>query len=52
MHFHDIDIGIAICHFELGCMERKINGVWVDRAHNIEDIPEKTTYVMSWEETK
>ncbi len=49
---HEIDLGIAMCHFELGCAEKNINGIWKAYAHNLDDIPEKTTYIMSWVEAK
>ncbi len=50
-HFHEIDLGIAMCHFELGCAEKNINGAWKTYALNLDDIPAKTSYIMSWEET-
>ncbi|UCC13050.1 MAG: hypothetical protein JSW02_05865 [candidate division WOR-3 bacterium] len=49
---HEIDLGIAMCHFELGCAEKNINGIWKAYTHNLDDVPAKTTYIMSWEETK
>jgi len=51
-HFHDIDLGIAMCHFELGCTEQNIHGIWEVSDHRIADIPEKTAYIVSWAETK
>jgi len=50
-HLHDIDLGIAMCHFELGCLEQKLHGVWEKREFELDDIPAKTAYIMSWVET-
>lgn len=49
-HLHDIDLGIAMCHFELGCAEQKVNGVWEVREHEVDSVPAKTAYLMSWVE--
>lgn len=49
-HLHDIDLGIAMCHFELGCAEQQLTGGWEVRGHGLASIPAKTAYIMSWVE--
>jgi nitroreductase len=50
-HLHDIDLGIAMCHFELGCAEQEIYGAWEVLEHGVADIPAKATYITTWVET-
>jgi len=45
---HDIDIGIAMCHFELGAAQRRLPGGWSKIEHKIADMPKGTSYVISW----
>jgi hypothetical protein len=44
--FDDIDLGIALCHFEQTCIEKGVAG----RYETITGVPEgnKATYVISW----
>lgn len=43
-----IDIGIAMCHFELTSVERDLTGRWVIQRPDIEEIPDNTEYIASW----
>jgi nitroreductase len=43
-----IDIGIAMCHFELTAREQGLNGNWEIMKQDIEDLPERTQYIISW----
>ena len=46
---HDIDMGIALSHFELTSSFNNLSGNWVNRANNkIYSIPE-FQYIMTWE---
>ncbi|TCT15313.1 putative nitroreductase [Natranaerovirga pectinivora] len=46
-----IDIGIAMCHFELSCNELGLRGEWEKKEINI-DMPNKYyEYIMSWKKT-
>jgi nitroreductase len=45
---HDIDIGIAMCHFELGAMKNKLEGRWRHETPSLRNIPAKTHYMISW----
>jgi nitroreductase len=45
---HDIDIGIAMCHFELGAAKNGLLGDWRQIEHKITDAPKGTSYVVSW----
>lgn len=44
-----IDIGIAMCHFELSAQELGIEGAWVLKEAKIDAVPENTEYIISWE---
>ncbi|MBU0994781.1 MAG: nitroreductase [Proteobacteria bacterium] len=43
-----IDMGIAMCHFELACRELNLGGEWISRAPDIQITAPQTTYVTSW----
>jgi nitroreductase len=43
-----IDIGIAMCHFELTAQEANLKGKWVEDDPLIEDLPEIAEYIVSW----
>lgn len=43
-----IDMGIAICHFDLTCKEIGIQGKFKKIEHGIKSIPENTEYIISW----
>lgn len=45
---HDMDIGIAMCHFELGAAKKGLKGTWIHEDPNIADLPAKITYMISW----
>ena len=45
---HNVDMGIAMCHFELSAKENGINGKWIKKKPDIGVIPEKTEYIISW----
>ncbi len=42
-----VDMGIAMCHFELTARALGLNGQWVIRDPRIE-IPENTEYTVTW----
>lgn len=44
-----IDIGIAMCHFELVCEELNIKGNWRSEDPKLNVTNENTEYIMSWE---
>jgi nitroreductase len=44
-----IDIGIAMCHFELAAQELHLKGGWVVKDPGIKPLPAATSYVVSWE---
>ncbi|ALC91826.1 nitroreductase [Bacillus sp. FJAT-18017] len=47
-----LDIGIAMCQFELACKELKINGKWVKEQPGF-DVPNgQTEYIVSWKTSK
>ena len=47
-----VDLGIAMCHFELAAQELGLKGQWVvehSRLHNVNlKLPEDTNYIVSW----
>jgi hypothetical protein len=43
-----LDIGIAMCQFELACQELKINGNWVIEDPHLHPLNEQTEYLVSW----
>jgi nitroreductase len=47
-HLHDVDLGIALCHFELGAREMALKGSWqlLDTA-GLPPFP-GARYIMSW----
>jgi len=44
-----IDMGIAMCHFELACKELKLSGKWKVNDPKIDLLNEQTEYIVSWE---
>ena len=44
-----VDMGIAMCHFEMTCKESGFSGKWSFDEPNIEKLPESTEYVASWQ---
>jgi len=47
-----IDIGIAMCHFEMTAHEMGINGNWCKMDHGQDSLPSGTQYFASWETQK
>ena len=45
-----IDMGIAMCHFELTAQELNLRGRWEIKERGIEPVPPKMEYVVSWAE--
>lgn len=45
-----LDIGIAMCHFELTALEHGLPGAWVVRAPRIETPDPLIEYAVSWEQ--
>ena len=43
-----LDIGIAMCHWELGANEMGLQGNWVVAAPSIENNSSMTEYIVSW----
>lgn len=44
-----VDMGIAMCHFELTCKELGFSGKWSFDEPDIGNLPELTEYVASWQ---
>ncbi|MCD8501478.1 MAG: hypothetical protein LRY71_07115 [Bacillaceae bacterium] len=47
-----IDIGIAMCHFELACNEQQLKGQWVISEPDFKPKDEHTEYMITWEKTE
>jgi nitroreductase len=45
-----LDVGIAMCHFELTARELGLGGKWMASDPGLEPIDEKTLYVATWQE--
>jgi len=45
---HDIDIGVAMCHFELGAAKNGLPGEWQHTEPRVPNIPDDTHYMISW----
>lgn len=43
-----IDIGIAICHFEMTMNELGVNGSWIMDSELSIELPQNTNYVITW----
>ncbi len=43
-----IDMGIAMCHFELAASEEGLGGKWSIEDVAVGDLPDRTEYVASW----
>ena len=43
-----IDMGIAMCHFELMARDQGLDGHWENNAHDIERSDELIEYIVSW----
>lgn len=44
-----VDLGIAMCHFELSSKELGLEGAWISHKPSIKGIPGGTEYIISWE---
>ena len=44
-----VDMGIAMCHFELTCNDLGLSGKWTFDEPDIGKLPELTSYVASWQ---
>lgn len=45
---HRIDIGIAMCHFDLTCKEFGLEGRFIKDNPEIENVPKNTDYIITW----
>lgn len=45
-----IDMGIAMCHFELAARELSLSGNWAETDAIIEPMPKRCEYIVSWVE--
>ncbi len=43
-----VDLGIAMCHFDLAALEADFSGEWINAEPNF-DLPELTEYIISWQ---
>lgn len=43
-----LDIGIAMCHFELTSLELGMKGQWIYQKPDYKELPEDTEYISSW----
>jgi len=46
-----VDMGIAMCHFDLTCNELGIKGKWIVEKPEINNLPELTNYLITWSES-
>lgn len=44
-----VDMGIAMCHFEMTCKDSGLSGNWSFDEPNMGKLPESTEYVASWQ---
>lgn len=44
-----VDMGIAMCHFELSSKGLGLEGSWVTKKSEVGNIPEEAEYIISWE---
>jgi len=47
-HLHEVDIGIALCHFELGARERGLSGRWVVGEPSLSRPEPDLDYRLTW----
>ena len=43
-----LDIGVAMCHFELTADELDLNGIWKIINPEVKDVPDNFKYIVSW----
>lgn len=44
-----LDMGIAMCQFEMACQELNINGEWIVQEPSLQLLSEHTEYIASWQ---
>ena len=49
MDLQRIDMGIAMCHFELAANEVGVDGKWKVKEPDVGSLPEAMEYIVSWE---
>lgn len=47
-----IDMGIAMCHFDLTCRENGLKGKFIVKNPDIKGLPENIRYMITWTENK
>ncbi len=47
-NIHRIDMGIAMCHFDLTCKELGLEGIFIKDDPDIKNVPKNTEYVITW----
>jgi nitroreductase len=47
-HLHDVDMGIALSHFELGARAAGLDGTWIRRDPALADPGAGMSYTMTW----
>jgi hypothetical protein len=45
-----VDMGIAMCHFEMTAKEQKLSGGWIETDQWPVSLPKKCEYIVSWKE--
>lgn len=45
---HDIDMGIALCHFELASLQNGLSGSWIKNAKDTVNSIDDLQYIMTW----
>lgn len=48
MGLHEIDMGIAMAHFELTSAHKGLQGKWIKHSEEIKGIPEDLHYIWTW----
>ena len=43
-----VDIGIAMCHFDLYTRSQKLKGNWQEKSPELKELPENTEYRLTW----
>jgi hypothetical protein len=45
---HDIDMGIALCHFELTSLQSGLSGSWINHSKENVNSIDDLQYIMTW----
>ena len=48
IELQQIDLGIAMCHFELTARDLDLAGRWSFENPDLDDLPPRTEFVASW----